>query len=116
MRLDPPGDQRPSGQLHDRPDEVGDLWRHSGRRGDRAAGRGEAARGETMIRSRPTPRTTLAILCGWLITSPALGQAPELTGNWNGYWTRAGDTLPINMVVRRDSAGRYSAAFDSERL
>lgn len=39
-----------------------------------------------------------------------------LTGAWTGYWTRAGDTLPVTMEVRRDSSGRYSAAFASERL
>lgn len=51
-----------------------------------------------------------------LIPSVAFGQAVHLAGSWKGYWTRAGDTLPVTMVVRRDTAGRHAATFDSERL
>jgi dienelactone hydrolase len=58
----------------------------------------------------------LIIFFCFLVPSTVLGQAPNLSGTWKGYWTRAGDTMPITMVVRRDTAGRYAATFDSERL
>jgi hypothetical protein len=58
----------------------------------------------------------LTILFGFLIPSVALAQAVHFAGTWKGYWTRAGDTLPITMVVQRDSTGRHTATFDSERL
>ena len=46
----------------------------------------------------------------------AVGQN-RLDGTWQGYWSRAGDTLPITLVVQRDTtSGRYTATFDSERL
>jgi uncharacterized protein len=40
----------------------------------------------------------------------------RLTGNWKGYWTRAGDTMVVTMNVSRDSARNYVATFDAERL
>jgi dipeptidyl aminopeptidase/acylaminoacyl peptidase len=43
-------------------------------------------------------------------------QVPHLAGTWTGYWTRADDTLPVTLLVRRDTGGRYTATFDSERL
>lgn len=58
----------------------------------------------------------IAVLFSVLIPSAALSQAARLAGAWKGYWTRAGDTLPVTMVVRRDTTGRHTATFDSERL
>jgi alpha-beta hydrolase superfamily lysophospholipase len=48
----------------------------------------------------------------------AARQRPDsLTGTWRGYWSRAGDTMPVSMTVRRDStAGTYAATFDADRL
>jgi hypothetical protein len=40
----------------------------------------------------------------------------QVTGNWEGYWSRAGDTMPVRMRVQRDSGTGYSAAFDVDRL
>ena len=43
--------------------------------------------------------------------------AESLSGNWQGYWLRAGDTLGVTLHVRPDSLpGRYKATFDSDRL
>ena len=58
----------------------------------------------------------LTILSCVLVPSVALSQVAPLAGAWTGYWTRAGDTLPVTMVVHRDTAGRHTATFDSERL
>jgi pimeloyl-ACP methyl ester carboxylesterase len=61
-------------------------------------------------------RLTLTLLTLSIAPGIAAGQT-RLTGDWKGYWTRAGDTLPVRMHVQRDSAtGRYSATFDSDRL
>ena len=59
--------------------------------------------------------SSLILVCS-LLPSVASSQAPQLAGTWRGYWTRAGDTLPITLVVQRDTAGRYAATFDSDRL
>jgi hypothetical protein len=61
-------------------------------------------------------RLHLSLPFCFLIPSVALGQAVHLAGTWKGYWTRAGDTLAITMVVQRDTTGRHAATFDSERL
>jgi hypothetical protein len=46
-----------------------------------------------------------------------LDAQPALDGRWRGYWTRAGDTLPVDLTIRRDTAsGRHVAVFSSERL
>lgn len=46
----------------------------------------------------------------------APGQDP-LSGTWEGQWSRAGDTMAVTMVVRRDTAtARYTATFDADRL
>jgi uncharacterized protein len=46
-----------------------------------------------------------------------LDAQPVLDGRWRGYWTRAGDTLSVDLTIRRDTvSGRYVAAFSSERL
>jgi len=57
----------------------------------------------------------ICVLLCWL--SPAAGQSRDLAGAWQGSWLRAGDTLPVTMVVRRDTTpGRYLASFSSDRL
>src|SRR5215207_1483547 len=55
----------------------------------------------------------VALCC--LLPATARGQDP-LAGTWQGSWSRAGDDLPVTMVVRRDTTGRYTATFDSDRL
>lgn len=46
----------------------------------------------------------------------ASGQA-RMSGDWRGYWARAGDTMSVTMHVRRDAkSGHYAATFDAERL
>ena len=47
--------------------------------------------------------------------SAALPAQAPLAGTWDGYWTRAGDTMRVTMVIRADSAG-YSGTFGAERL
>lgn len=61
-------------------------------------------------------RECLAVFLSLLLaTNPAAGQSPA--GTWRGYWTRAGDTLPVTLVLHRDTAGTgYHASFSSERL
>lgn len=48
----------------------------------------------------------------------AANQRPDsLSGTWQGYWSRAGDTMPVTMKVRRaSSTGAYAATFDADRL
>lgn len=49
-------------------------------------------------------------------TTPVAGQDP-LRGTWQGYWSRAGDTMAVTMIVRRDSmTGPYAATFAADRL
>jgi hypothetical protein len=44
-------------------------------------------------------------------------EAQQIAGNWEGYWSRAGDTMPVTLHVQRDSGtGGYSASFDVDRL
>lgn len=51
-----------------------------------------------------------------ICAAAAAGQ-DRLSGTWQGYWARAGDTMAVNMSVRFDStAGRYAATFSSDRL
>ena len=41
----------------------------------------------------------------------------RLSGSWQGYWTRAGDTMPVTMSVQYDAnTGRYAATFAADRL
>ena len=49
------------------------------------------------------------------VLAPGL-RGQSVAGTWQGYWTRAGDTMPVTLQIRRDSAGGYSATFDSDRL
>jgi len=60
----------------------------------------------------------LAIACFTIgtVATPLAGQ-DRVSGAWQGYWTRAGDTLPVTMNVQLDPrTGRYTAAFTSDRL
>jgi dienelactone hydrolase len=39
------------------------------------------------------------------------------SGDWQGYWARAGDTMPVTMSIRHDSTtNHYSATFAADRL
>ena len=71
----------------------------------------------------PTHRSralgTLARVAALLLCctgAEALQAQDRLAGTWEGAWMRAGDTLPVTMVVRRDTAGHYSATFGADRL
>jgi len=49
-------------------------------------------------------------------TTAVAGQ-DRLSGTWQGYWSRAGDTMAVTMIVRHDStARRYAATFTADRL
>jgi len=51
-----------------------------------------------------------------LAPTAAFGQA-HLDGTWQGYWSQAGDTLPVTITVKHnETTGRYAATFSSERL
>ena len=56
---------------------------------------------------------SLLALC---ITVTACHRSEQLTGNWQGYWMRAGDSLLVTLNVQPDTAGHYTATFDSDRL
>lgn len=60
----------------------------------------------------------LAILAAALCGSATASHAQDgLSGDWAGYWTRAGDTMLVTMHVREDTVpGRYVASFDADRL
>ena len=72
---------------------------------------------ESRARSRDKnhPMRSAILFCA-LLPSVASSQVAQLAGTWRGYWARAGDTLPITMAVQRDTTGRHTATFDSERL
>lgn len=58
----------------------------------------------------------IAILCVLCIV-PGAAAAQALAGEWEGYWTRAGDTMAVTMRIAHDTAAdRYAATFDSDRL
>lgn len=65
-------------------------------------------------RKEAARRATALVLASTISGTAAVAQTPA--GNWTGYWARSGDTMAIRMHVQRDSAGRYSATFDSDRL
>ena len=46
----------------------------------------------------------------------AVAAQDRLDGTWQGWWTRAGDTMAVTMVVRRDSTAGYAATFGTDRL
>lgn len=61
-------------------------------------------------------RLLIGVLASCLFTAAAHGQE-SLSGTWQGYWVRAGDSLPVTLTVERDPrTGRYAAAFSSDRL
>ena len=49
-------------------------------------------------------------------TTAVAGQ-DRLSGTWQGYWSRAGDTMAVTMIIHRDSmAVPYAATFGADRL
>ena len=61
-------------------------------------------------------RLSLSFLSLLIVPTTAFAQV-GFSGDWNGYWIRAGDTMPVTLHVQRDSAtGKYSATFDTDRL
>ena len=57
---------------------------------------------------------SLLALC---ITVTACHRSEQLTGNWQGYWMRAGDSLLVTLNVQHDAkTSQYTATFDSDRL
>ena len=57
------------------------------------------------------------VLAAVVFAASELGAQAELAGDWNGYWARSGDTMPVVLHLKRDPANRtYSATFDSDRL
>lgn len=65
-----------------------------------------------------TTRRARGLACLLIVgaTCPAPAQSDRLDGTWQGYWTRAGDTMSVTLVVRPDSAAGYTATFGSDRL
>jgi dienelactone hydrolase len=61
-------------------------------------------------------RALLGVLT--LCLGPTGVQAQErLTGTWQGFWVRAGDSLPVTLTVEREPrTSRYTAAFTADRL
>ncbi|HEX6748733.1 MAG TPA: alpha/beta fold hydrolase [Longimicrobium sp.] len=56
----------------------------------------------------------LAFVCA---LAPGAEAQRGLEGTWQGYWIRSGDSLPVRLTVRPDTApGRFRATFGSERL
>lgn len=55
----------------------------------------------------------LVALCACATGVAAQGR---LDGTWQGYWTRAGDTMAVTLVVQRDSTAGYAATFGADRL
>ena len=61
-------------------------------------------------------RAAAAVLALCIVARTAAAQDP-LAGTWQGYWSRAGDSMAVTLRVQRDPAtGRYAATFDAERL
>jgi dienelactone hydrolase len=61
-------------------------------------------------------RLALGVLVGGSLLRGTPVDTP-LDGTWEGYWARAGDTLAVTLVVRRDGkTAPYVASFSSERL
>jgi alpha-beta hydrolase superfamily lysophospholipase len=40
----------------------------------------------------------------------------SISGDWQGYWSRAGDTMPVTLHIRGGRDSGSAATFDSERL
>ena len=61
-------------------------------------------------------RLPIALVALCIATSPAQGQE-RLSGDWQGYWSRAGDSMFVTLNVKHDtSTGRYAATFAADRL
>ena len=59
----------------------------------------------------------LILLTTFFFATSDLAAQGQLAGDWNGYWARSGDTMPVVLHVKRDLTTRtYSATFDSDRL
>jgi len=57
----------------------------------------------------------LSVLSALSICTTAVAGQDLLSGTWQGYWSRAGDTMPVTMIVGHGSAG-YAATFSADRL
>ena len=58
-----------------------------------------------------------AVVCALLASATAAHAQARITGTWQGHWSRAGDTLPVTLDLRRDTAsGGFAATFASDRL
>ncbi len=55
------------------------------------------------------------VLFALSISTTAVAGQDLLSGTWQGYWSRAGDTMPVTMIVSHDSTG-YAATFSADRL
>jgi len=63
-------------------------------------------------------RTHVSIVLTMVVTIAADAHGQDrLSGNWQGYWTVAGDTMPVTMEVQYQAqTGRYTATFTADRL
>jgi pimeloyl-ACP methyl ester carboxylesterase len=65
------------------------------------------------------PVLTRFAICLLVLCTAAIAVLAQdrLSGDWRGYWTKAGDTLAVTIHAKRDSStGRYTAVFDADRL
>src|SRR5688500_18018846 len=66
---------------------------------------------------RTSPLAIAILLCMAVGTPRALAAQQDVVGEWQGHWTRAGDTLAVTMNVRRDPETNLPrASFDADRL
>lgn len=66
--------------------------------------------------ARTRARRLLQHLFALSTCTTAVAAQDRLDGTWQGYWTRAGDTVAVTMVVRQDSTAGYAATFEADRL
>jgi fermentation-respiration switch protein FrsA (DUF1100 family) len=67
----------------------------------------------------PPPGADMSILkhAAVLLALAASAADGQITGDWRGYWTRAGDTMAVTVHLRQDAGTRQvTATFDSDRL
>jgi dienelactone hydrolase len=51
------------------------------------------------------------------ITAASAQAQDRLSGDWQGYWSRAGDTMPVSLHIEREaSTGQFAATFAADRL
>ena len=61
-------------------------------------------------------RLPIALVTLCIAITSVRGQE-RLSGSWQGYWSRAGDSMLVTLNVEHDtSTGRYAAAFTADRL